>query len=290
VSDGTTQIRARDGALGSDHTLVHDGALAADGLRRGAGPHRLGIAACIIVLLLALAALAVGRAERAELLETSRALATDPAVDQHPAVDAAALTYTYAVGTFAPEFTPPAPGTYTLPVVDDLGDHPLVESDGRRTSLFAAKRGRAAVVAFIYTTCAEAAGCPLSMAVQSRLDAAIAADPELASSVALLTISFDPERDTPERLARVRAAHRPASDWHFLTTANARELDGVLTDFGQPVAKLRYPDGMWTGFYRHVLKVFLVDREDRVRNIYSAGFLSPEVILNDLRTILAPTS
>jgi cytochrome c peroxidase len=204
-------------------------------------------------------------------------------------VDAAALAYTYAAGAFAPEYTPPAPGSYTLPAIDDVSDHPLIASDGRATSLYEAKRGRAAVVAFIYTTCAEAAGCPLSMAVLARLDGVIAADPDLAERVTLLTISFDPERDVPERLASMRAAHRPHSDWRFLTTANGAALDEVLTDFGQPVSKLRYPDGEWTGFFRHVLKVFLLDDENHVRNIYSAGFLEPEILLNDLRTIL-PTA
>ena len=289
MSDGATETAGRDGALAAAPTLASHGAGAGDDPRRHASARRLGLGACVLVVLLALSALAVGRGERPQPFAASRASRGDRGDDvgSRPAIDAAELTYTYAVGTFAPEFTPPAPGSYTLPVVDELVDHPLVESDGRHTSLFAAKRGRAAVVAFVYTTCAEKAGCPLSMAVQARLDAAIAADPELASTVALLTISFDPERDTPARLAQVRTAHEPASDWHFLTAASAGDLDGLLSDFGQPVAKLRYTDGVWTGFYRHVLKVFLVDRDDRVRNIYSAGFLSPEVILNDLRTVLA---
>lgn len=245
---------------------------------------RFAITAAIAVPLLAVSALALVRTERIDVSRPGAELARS----ERPAIDAAALAYTYAVGSFAPEFTPPPPGSYALPVIDDVSDHPLLESDGRATSLRAVTRGRAAVVAFMYTTCAEAAGCPLSMAVLSRLDGVIAADPTLAARVALLTISFDPERDTPERLARVRSAHNPASDWHFLTTASSGDLDALLEDFGQPIAKLRYADGTWTGFYRHVLKVYLLDREDHVRNIYSAGFLSPEVIVNDLRTVLAP--
>ena len=52
------------------------------------------------------------------------------------------------------------------------------------------------------------------------------------------------------------------------------------------MAKLRYDDGTWTGLYRHVLKVFLLDAQHRVRNIYSTGFLHPQLILNDIRTVL----
>jgi hypothetical protein len=36
-----------------------------------------------------------------------------------------------------------------------------------------------------------------------------------------------------------------------------------------------------------VLKVFLVDEGGWIRNVYSAGFLVPEVVVNDLRTVLA---
>ena len=200
-------------------------------------------------------------------------------------VDPAALGYTYAVGTFAPEYAPPAPGSYTLPVIQTVHDHSLVDADGRPTTLFTLKRGRVAVVAFIYTTCIDVAGCPLGNAVLARIDRALAAEPSLARRARLITVSFDPERDTPARMARVRALYRPSASWRFLTTRGDNELRPLLEDFGQPVAKLRFADGRWSGLFRHVLKVFLLDRENRVRNIYSVGFLGPALVLNDIRTL-----
>src|SRR5206468_5401273 len=119
------------------------------------------------------------------------------------------LSYTYAVGAFAPEYTPPAPGSYTLPPIDTVTDHALLGADGRPTTLFALTQGRLAVVAFVYTTCIEATGCPLSLGVLHRLDRAIAGDRELARRVTLVTISFDPERDTPARMAVMRSFHAP---------------------------------------------------------------------------------
>jgi cytochrome c peroxidase len=201
-------------------------------------------------------------------------------------VDPGELGYTYAAGAFAAEYTPPPPGSYALPVIDDVGDHPLLDADGSPTTLFAAKGDRVAVVAFVYTTCVEAAGCPLSMAVARRLDRALAAEPALAERVVLLTVSFDPERDTPTRMAAVQALHKPESRWRFLTARDESALAPLLADFGQPVARLRYADGRWTGLFRHVLKVFLVDGTNRVRNVYSAGFLHPALVLNDIRTVL----
>jgi len=202
------------------------------------------------------------------------------------AVDPAELTYTYAVGRFAPEYTPPAPGSYALPTIDTVTDHPLLDADGRPTTLFALTRGRLAVVAFVYTTCIEATGCPLSLGVLHRLDRAIAVDRELGRRVTLVTISFDPERDTPARMAVMRSFHAPASDWRFATTRSEVELQPLLADFDQPVAKLRFADGAWSGLFRHVLKVFLLDGQSQVRNVYSVGLLDATLVLNDLRTLL----
>jgi len=198
----------------------------------------------------------------------------------------ASLEYTYALGTFAPEYTPPEPGSYTLPVIQRVGDHALLDSSGGATTLFTLKGKRAAIVAFVYTSCAEATGCPFSTAVLHRLDSELAADAKLASRVSLVTISFDPARDTPERLATIRALHRPKSDWRFATTSGEDELAPLLADFDQPAVKLRFADGRWRGRFRHVLKVFLLDSENRVRNVYSVGFLNAELLLADLRTLL----
>jgi cytochrome c peroxidase len=120
-----------------------------------------------------------------------------------------------------------------------------------------------------------------------RLDRKLAADPALVGRVRLLTISFDPERDTPARMAAIRRAFDPKTDWVILTTRDAAQLTPILDDFGQPVAKLYFEDGTWTGLYRHVLKVFLLDEQNRVRNIYSTGLMSPELVMNDLRTLAA---
>ena len=191
------------------------------------------------------------------------------------------------LGGFAPEYTVPAVGTYELPPIQTVTDHALLDEEGRETTLFDAARGRVAIVAFVYTTCAEATGCPLSTAVLHRLDRTIAEDPALRERVALVSVSFDPERDTPARMRAERALHAPRGTWRFLTTRDGRMLDPVLADFGQRVAKLTRTDGSWSGLFRHVLKVFLVDDARRVRNVYSVGFLHAELVLNDVRTVIA---
>jgi cytochrome c peroxidase len=127
----------------------------------------------------------------------------------------------------------------------------------------------------------------LADAILKRLDRTLAEDPSLAARVRLVTISFDPERDTPQRMTTMRKAFAPATDWVFLTSTGEVQIAPVLADFNQPVAKLYYEDGAWTGLFRHVLKVFLLDEQNRVRNIYSTGLMSPELVMNDLRTLAA---
>ena len=200
-------------------------------------------------------------------------------------VDRGELVTTYAPGVFEPAYEPPAPGTYDLPVIRRLRDHALVDADGTPTTLFSLTGERFAVVAFVYLSCVEALGCPMSHAVLHGLDRDLAADPALAARVRLVTVSFDPERDTPERMAAQRRLHEPKTDWRFAVPATGADLRTLLADFDQPVAKLRYEDGTWSGLFRHVLKVFVVDPEHEVRAIYSAGFLNERLVLNDLKTL-----
>ena len=45
-------------------------------------------------------------------------------------------------------------------------------------------------------------------------------------------------------------------------------------------------NGEPTGNFSHVLKLFLIDRERRVRNIYSSDYIHPTLAINDLKTLL----
>lgn len=193
--------------------------------------------------------------------------------------------YTFGIGAFAPTYRPPAPGSYELPPIRTVHDHGVVDSAGRDTTLGRVVDDRLAIVSFIYGTCSEAAGCPLSTAVLHRLDQRLAADPDMARRVSLVSISFDPARDTPTRLAQMEKMRAPGSTWRFLTTCDEAALQPILDDFGQSISKLTRADGSWTGQFRHVLKVYLVDSRRRVRNIYSVGYLHPDLVWNDIETL-----
>ena len=63
-------------------------------------------------------------------------------------------------------------------------------------------------------------------------------------------------------------------------------LSPILDDFGQDVVRLVTAKGDDSGVLRHVMKVFLIDAEGSVRNIYSAGFIDWRVVRNDILTLL----
>jgi cytochrome oxidase Cu insertion factor (SCO1/SenC/PrrC family) len=182
-------------------------------------------------------------------------------------------------------YEPPEPGTYELPPIDQVHDHVGVDAAGLPVRFPGLAPGQVGIVSFVYANCGQ--GCPLALATLKRLDTELAARPALAGKVRLVTVSFDPERDTPERMGELRTAMAPRSEWRFVTAPDAAAVEPVLADYGQRVLRKIDPTGADTGVLSHVIKVFLVDEFLRIRNVYSAGLMDARLILNDVQTVLA---
>jgi cytochrome oxidase Cu insertion factor (SCO1/SenC/PrrC family) len=94
-------------------------------------------------------------------------------------------------------------------------DFTLTERSGRSVTL-AELIGKVWMADFIYTECPDPNMCPLQSAHMARLQADWAAKPD----VRLVSISVDPEHDTPEVLSEYAARFRADPDrWLFLTGA-----------------------------------------------------------------------
>jgi cytochrome c peroxidase len=184
----------------------------------------------------------------------------------------------------------PAAGSYQLPPIDRVSEHVLLGSDGRDAPLLALAPGRFAVVAFVYLGCHDAAGCPLLLSTLQQIDRSLAASPALAGRVRLATVSFDPQRDDPAAMAGLRAALAPRGDWRFFTGRDEAMLRPVLADFDQDAVPALVREGEAEGALRHVAKVFLIDGEQRIRNVYGSGFLDARILMRDLETLLAEGS
>ena len=230
-----------------------------------------------------------GRLAVAAGLLCAAAVAGAPAVRAHDAratQDTRPIEDEFLKGMFTPAFKPPAPGTYELPAIKRVGEYLLRDAEGRLVSTGAVMAGKAAVVSFIYTGCSDRFGCPLASMALREIQTRLRAE-GLARRAVLVSISFDPGRDSPVLLARyARAYDADPALWRFLTAPSDAVLARVLDGYGQDRAPVHDERGRFTGRYRHVLKVFLVDPRGDVRNVYSAGFLVPEVVINDIKTVL----
>ncbi len=192
-----------------------------------------------------------------------------------------------APGYGALGFAPPVPGSYALPVVQQAADGDILLSSGEPARLHELLGDKLVLLSFIYSNCSDVNGCPLATAVLQGVKQAMAKDATLAENLRLVTLSFDPQHDTPEVMALYgRTLGRGTGDWLFATTASSAGLAPILSGYNQPIQVMLDANGTPTDAFNHLLKVYLVDRARRIRNIYSVAFLHRDVLLADVRTLL----
>ena len=94
-----------------------------------------------------------------------------------------------------------------------IPDVMLVRSDGKSVSLpDELNDGRPVVMSFIFTTCTTI--CPLSSQTFQKLQSMLGAD---RKRVHMVSISIDPEEDTPARLATYAKGYKAGAGWSFYT-------------------------------------------------------------------------
>jgi protein SCO1/2 len=141
-----------------------------------------------------------------------------------------------------------------VPVGAAIPDFELTDQSAATVALSSLK-GKIVAVTFIYSRCPLPDYCPLMVenfkAIRDRFAARMDRD------LVLLTISFDPQYDTPAVLARYAAARRAGGPgWHFLT-GDAKKIERVCNAFG-----IQY----WAeeGLITHSLQTAVIDRDGRL--------------------------
>jgi protein SCO1 len=160
-------------------------------------------------------------------------------------------------------FTPPP-----LAIGARVPDFSLTDQARRQIALshFA---GKVVVVNFVYTRCALPQFCLRMSNTFAAVQKRFASD--LGRGLVLLTVTFDPERDTPEVLATYAAQWQanPAG-WHFLT-GSAVDVRRVCALFGQEA----FAD---EGLMSHSLHTAVIDRTGTlVANIEGNRFTSEQL-------------
>jgi protein SCO1/2 len=166
---------------------------------------------------------------------------------------------------------------------DEVPDFGLVNQDGHRVHLGQYK-GKALALTFIYTRCPQPDQCTLMSSNFAAIDRELLTQPELYQKTHLLTVSFDPDYDTPRVLRSYGAAHsgrysdETFQHWEF-ATGSKDEVKGIAQFFG-----LRYFHDTESGNEQviHSLRTAIIGPDGKLLKLYRGNDWKPEQIVSDL--------
>ena len=146
------------------------------------------------------------------------------------------------------------PALRSLPIGATVPPFTLQDQRGHSVSL-ESLRGKVVVASFIYTRCPLPDYCPRVMTNMATVRDRFT--DRLGKDLVLLTITFDPRHDTPEKLAEYADRYRAnVPGWHLLTGSPA-EIERVCAAFGVEY----YPD---EGMITHTLQAVVIGRDGRL--------------------------
>jgi protein SCO1/2 len=158
-----------------------------------------------------------------------------------------------------------------LPTIGAAPDFALTSQDGAEVTL-GALRGKVVAVTFIYTWCPDV--CPMLTDKMARVQDELGSD--FGSKVAFVSITVDPERDTPDALKEYAASFdADLAGWSFLTGSLATVRE-VARQYGVAVAPAA------DGQVDHTLLTTLVDRRGTMRVQYLGYRFDEEEFRHDL--------
>jgi len=158
---------------------------------------------------------------------------------------------------------------------DEVPDVALINEDGEAISL-ASYRGHPVALTFIYTRCPDAEFCLLMNQNFLEVQKAVQSTPGL-SEARLISISFDPEFDTPPVLKDL--ARRSQADpkiWRF-ATGSAADIATFASRFGVTVTRNGSP------VLIHNLGTAVIDPRGRLTTLHSTNRWTPSDLVAELQ-------
>jgi cytochrome c peroxidase len=181
----------------------------------------------------------------------------------------------------------PEPGSYKLYNIRKAGNGQVVDEKGNSIDLYSAMNNKITLLSFIYSNCSDKNGCPLATAVFYKIQEKLKKEKHLLKNLKMISLSFDPEYDTPSIMSLYgKDLSYIDADWRFLTTSSLNYLTPILQSYDQPVIRKYKKDGSYDGVQSHILRVYLIDDKKLIRNIYNVDFLHPDLLINDIKTLL----
>jgi protein SCO1 len=168
-----------------------------------------------------------------------------------------------------------AGGDKRLPVIGPAPPFTLTSQDGKPLTL-ADLRGKVVALTFIYTECPDI--CP--MLTQKMVDVQDELGPRFGSKITFVSISLDPEHDTPEVLKDyARFWGTKPEGWSFLT-GSLEAIREVTRGYGVFFAKTE------DGSVEHSQLTTLVDADGQMRVQYLGARFDPEEFRRDLLSLV----
>ena len=171
-------------------------------------------------------------------------------------------------------------GFELIPTGAPVPNQTFVNQDGQSVTLDSL-RGSAVVVTFIYTSCPLPEFCPLMDRNFAKVQAKLKEQNNLLKAH-LLSVSFDPQIDTPPVLKK--HADSLGADprlWSFVT-GDRDEIDKWASGFGVSISRATNDPRDIT----HNLRTALLDRQGNLVQVYKGNEWTPEQILADIRVMV----
>ena len=167
---------------------------------------------------------------------------------------------------------------------DIVPDQLLVDQDGVPMPI-SSLRGHRVALTFMYVRCPLPDFCPRMDQNFAAVQKTIKSTPEL-SDVRLVSVSFDPEFDTPVALKKhAQALGADPSIWKFVT-ATPEEMDKLTGRFGVHVER----DDQKSINITHNLRTAVISPEGRVVKVHSGTDWTPAQLVADLKAAPAPAN
>ncbi len=171
---------------------------------------------------------------------------------------------------------------------DDVPDFALVNQDGKPIRLSQYK-GKALALTFIYTHCPQPDQCTLLSTNFAAIDKELQKNPDIYAKTHLLSVTFDPEYDTPKVLRSYGAAHtgRYADEafkhWEF-ATGTAEQVRAAAEYFGVRSFK---DESTGKEELIHSLRTAVIDSQGKLVKLYRGNEWKPGEVTADLRRLAA---
>ena len=162
-----------------------------------------------------------------------------------------------------------------------LPDYTLTNELGRviRLSEF---RGQVLAFTFIFTRCPYPDFCPRMTDLFARAQKSLAGQPDAPTNVKFLSISFDPEHDTPELLRTYAERHNYNPSHWTLATGAWDQLEPLTGHFGLLFGRDVPPEKM-----EHNLRTVVVRPSGKIQAIIPSNEWQSEDLIREIRAAAA---